>query len=69
MDNSGLLTPPRDASAFASAVAALLADADRRRMMAEAAARFVSEKRSITQAAAELVAALAAADAIRAMRR
>ena len=64
--HSGVLTPPRDPSAFASAVAALLADAERRRAMAEAAARFVSEQRSITQAAAELAAALAAAEAIRA---
>jgi glycosyltransferase involved in cell wall biosynthesis len=66
---SAVLTPPRDPSAFASAVAALLGDAERRRAMAEAAARFVSERRSIAQAAAELAAALAAAAAIRAMRR
>ena len=65
---SAMLTPPRDPSAFAAAVAALLADAQRRRTMAEAAARFISEKRSITQAAAELAAALAAAETIRAMR-
>ena len=37
--------------------------------MAEAAARFVNAERSIGRAAAELAAALAAADAIRAMRR
>ena len=65
---SAMLTPPRDPSAFAAAVAALLADAQRRRTMAEAAARFVSEKRSITQAAADLAAALAGAETIRAMR-
>jgi glycosyltransferase involved in cell wall biosynthesis len=65
---SAILTPPRDPSAFASAVATLLDDAERRRAMAAAAARFVSERRSIAQAAAELAAALAAADAIRARR-
>jgi glycosyltransferase involved in cell wall biosynthesis len=66
--HSAVLTPPRDPTAFASAVAALLADADRRRAMAKAAARFVSERRSIAQAAAELAAAFAAAAAIRARR-
>ena len=66
--HSGVLTPPRDPSAFASAVATLLGDAERRRAMAAAAARFVSERCSIAQAAAELAAALAAAAAIRARR-
>jgi glycosyltransferase involved in cell wall biosynthesis len=66
--HSAVLTPPRDPSAFASAVAELLADAERRRAMADTAGRFVSEQRSITQAAAELAAALAAAEAIRARR-
>jgi glycosyltransferase involved in cell wall biosynthesis len=64
--HSAVLTPPRDPSAFANAVATLLDDPEHRRAMAAAAARFVSEQRSIAQAAAELAAALVAADAIRA---
>jgi glycosyltransferase involved in cell wall biosynthesis len=65
----GILTPPRDPSAFAHAVQDLLERPERRHAMAEAAARFVGAERSIERAAAELSAALAAADAIRAMRR
>jgi glycosyltransferase involved in cell wall biosynthesis len=65
----GILTPPRDPSAFAHAVQGLLERPERRHAMAEAAARFVSAERSIERAAAELSAALAAADTIRAMRR
>jgi glycosyltransferase involved in cell wall biosynthesis len=67
--HSAVLTPPRDPSAFASAVATLLNDAERRCTMAEAAARFVHDERGIGRAAAELAAALAAAAAIRARRR
>jgi glycosyltransferase involved in cell wall biosynthesis len=65
---SALLTPLRDPSAFASAVATLLDDAERRRAMAAAAARFVSERRSIVQAASGLVVAIGAAEVIRARR-
>jgi glycosyltransferase involved in cell wall biosynthesis len=66
---SGILTPPRDPVAFVSAVRDLLERAERRQAMAEAAAQLVSSERSIGRAAAELASALAAADAIRAMRR
>ena len=66
---SGVLAAPRDPAAFARAVRDLLAQPQRRQAMGEAAARFVAEERSIGRAAALLSAALAAADAIRAMRR
>jgi glycosyltransferase involved in cell wall biosynthesis len=66
---SGVLTPPGEPDAFAGAVRDLLAQPARRQAMAEAAARFVAEERSIGRAAAELGSAFAAADAIRAMRR
>jgi glycosyltransferase involved in cell wall biosynthesis len=66
---SGVLTPPRDPSAFAGAVRDLLDCPERRQAMAAAAARFVSEERSIGRAAAALSSALAAAEAIRAVRR
>jgi glycosyltransferase involved in cell wall biosynthesis len=66
---SGVLTAAGDPGAFARAVRDLLARPERRQAMAEAAARFVAEERSIGRAAAELSSALAAADAIRAMRR
>jgi glycosyltransferase involved in cell wall biosynthesis len=66
---SGILPPPRDPVAFAGAVSDLLEHPPRRQAMAEAAAQFVSEERSIGRAAVELASALAAADAIRAMRR
>jgi glycosyltransferase involved in cell wall biosynthesis len=65
---SGILTPPREPGAFASAVRELLECSPRRQAMAEAAAQFVANERSIGRAAAELTSALAAADAIRAMR-
>jgi glycosyltransferase involved in cell wall biosynthesis len=65
---SGMLTPPRDALAFASAMRELLERPERRRAMAGAALRYVSERRSIERAAADLSAALAAAAAIRALR-
>ena len=66
---SGVLTAPGEPGAFARAVRDLLARPERRQAMAAAAARFVVEERSIGRAAAELSSALAAADAIRAMRR
>jgi glycosyltransferase involved in cell wall biosynthesis len=66
---SGVLTAPRDPDAFARAVRDLLERPQHRRALAAAAARFVVEERSIGRAAAELSAALAAAAAIRAMRR
>jgi glycosyltransferase involved in cell wall biosynthesis len=66
---SAVLTAPRDASAFASAVRGMLERPDRRHAMAEAAARFAHDERGIKHAAAELAAALAAAAAIRALRR
>jgi glycosyltransferase involved in cell wall biosynthesis len=66
---SGILTPPRDPVAFASAVRDLLQRPERRHAMAEAAARFVSQERGIGHTAAELSSALAAAEAIRARRR
>ena len=61
--------PARDAGAFASAVRAMLEHPQRRHAMADAAARFVREERSIARAAGELSSALAAAAAIRASRR
>lgn len=66
---SGVLAAPRDPGAFAAAVRAVLERPQRRHAMAEAAMRFVLEERSIGRAAAELASALAAAEAIRAMRR
>jgi glycosyltransferase involved in cell wall biosynthesis len=66
---SGVLTAPRDPDAFAAAVRELLERPERRQALAEGAARFVLEERSIGRAAAELSSALAAADGIRARRR
>ncbi len=51
---TGILTPPGDVEAFASAIAHLLADDDRRRAMGETARRFVFEERSLEAAAAKL---------------
>jgi glycosyltransferase involved in cell wall biosynthesis len=65
----GILMPPRDPSGLARAVRDLLARPERRLAMGEAAARFVGEERSIGRAAVELAAAIAAAAAIRAVRR
>jgi glycosyltransferase involved in cell wall biosynthesis len=65
---TGLLTPPRDVQAFARAVEALLADPDRRLVMAGAAWRFVAGQRSLEQAATALDGALHDAMAIRAGR-
>jgi glycosyltransferase involved in cell wall biosynthesis len=67
-DLTGILTPPRDIGAFAQAVGALLNDADRRRVMAQNAWRFVAEQRSLAHAADVLDAALRDAEAIRAAR-
>lgn len=66
---SGVLTPPRDPVALADAARTLIEQPDRRQTMAEAALAFVAAERSIERAAAELSAALAAADEIRALRR
>jgi glycosyltransferase involved in cell wall biosynthesis len=67
--HSGVLAAPGDPGAFAAAVRDLLERPERRHAMAEAAVRFVAEERSIDRAAAELTAALGAAEAIRAKRR
>jgi glycosyltransferase involved in cell wall biosynthesis len=66
---SGVLAAPRDPDAFAAAAGDLLERPQRRHALGEAATRFVVEARSLGRAAAELASALAAADAIRAMRR
>jgi glycosyltransferase involved in cell wall biosynthesis len=66
---SGVLTAPHEPDAFSGAVRDLLERPERRQAMAEAAARFVVEERSMGRAAAELASALLAAEAIRAMRR
>jgi glycosyltransferase involved in cell wall biosynthesis len=66
---SGVLTAPRDPDAFAAAVRELLERPERRQALAEGAARFVLEERSIGRAATELASALVAAAAIRARRR
>ncbi|MBB3134717.1 glycosyltransferase involved in cell wall biosynthesis [Rhizobium pisi] len=48
---TGLLTPDGDVAAYASAVAALLDDRERRDAMGQAARRFVLEERSLAMAA------------------
>lgn len=58
---TGIVTPPGDPAAFGDAVAALLADPDRRRVMGLAARLFVAEERSLANAAAVLREALNAA--------
>jgi glycosyltransferase involved in cell wall biosynthesis len=55
---SGLLTPPGDATAFAEAVASLLEDAALRRSMGEAAAGRVRRDQSLEAASARLDAFL-----------
>ncbi len=55
---TGLLVPAGEPQAFADAVASLLADEPRRRLLAEAARRFVSEERSVTVMARRLSEAL-----------
>lgn len=57
----GLLVPPRDAAAFAGAVAQLLDDAPARRAMGEAARRKVHEQHDLPVAAAALDRLLAEA--------
>ncbi|MES0008781.1 glycosyltransferase family 4 protein [Mesorhizobium sp. M0062] len=51
---TGLLTPPGDVAAFASAIARLLANNDERTIMAAEARRFVLEERSLGAAKARL---------------
>ncbi|RCS22627.1 glycosyltransferase family 1 protein [Phyllobacterium salinisoli] len=56
---TGLLTPPGDVEAFASAIERLLGNERERMMMADAAWRFVHEERSLEVAAVRLAAMLA----------
>ena len=58
---TGLLTPPGDDAAFASAVATLLAEPDRRHRMATAARRRVRERHSLEAAGKALARAIEAA--------
>lgn len=51
---TGVLTPPRDAAAFAEALAVLMANAPRRRAMGQAAHAFVAGERLIDHAAQQL---------------
>ncbi|QRM53879.1 glycosyltransferase family 4 protein [Sinorhizobium sp. BG8] len=51
---TGFLTPERDTTAYAAAIAGLLTNSERRRSMAEAARRFVGEERSLAPATARL---------------
>ncbi len=57
---TGLLTPARDADAFAAAVAGLIEDGARRERMAAAARRFVQGERSLGHAAMIIADALSA---------
>jgi len=57
---TGVLTPARDAAAFATAIVGLLGDDVRRRYMAAAASRFVHGERSLERAATVLADALSA---------
>jgi glycosyltransferase involved in cell wall biosynthesis len=66
---SGVLAPPRDPAALASAVRDLLEQPGRRRALAAAAMSFVATEHGIEQAATLLSAALAAAKTIRALRQ
>ncbi|QFU18049.1 glycosyltransferase [Microvirga thermotolerans] len=50
-DETGILTPPGDADAFARAAGALVVDADLRRRMGASAMRFVREQRDLEPAA------------------
>ena len=53
-DKTGILTPPGDVSAFATAILQLLTDDLQRRSMARAARRFVGDERSSSIAALRL---------------
>jgi glycosyltransferase involved in cell wall biosynthesis len=66
---SGILTAGRDPGAFANAVRGMLQCSQRRHAMAEQAAQFVVQERSIGRASGELASALAGAAATRASRR
>jgi glycosyltransferase involved in cell wall biosynthesis len=55
---TGLLTPPGNVSAYASAITRLLSDKDEQRQMGQAARSFVLEERSLDGAAARLDAML-----------
>lgn len=57
---NGLLVPPRDAAALAEALATLLADADQRRALGEAAHQTVAERFDLAHNAARLEALFAA---------
>ena len=63
--STGILTPPRDAAAFADAIARLLDDAALRRSMSQAARSFVFEERSLETAAARLGSILQGVEAMR----
>jgi len=66
---TGILCAPRDARAFADAVAALLDDPARRAAMAARARAFVAGERSLARAVGTLTDALTAAQSIREARR
>jgi glycosyltransferase involved in cell wall biosynthesis len=66
---TGILCAPRDARAFADAVAALLDDPARRGAMAARAQAFVAGERSLARAVGTLTDALTAAQSIREARR
>ena len=63
--STGILTPPRDAAAFADAIARLLDDAALRRSMSQAARSFVFEERSLETATARLGSILQGVEAMR----
>ncbi|HEX8982076.1 MAG TPA: glycosyltransferase [Ktedonobacterales bacterium] len=58
--HSGLLVPPRDAAALAETLATLLADANQRRALGEAALQVVAERFDLAHNAARLEALFAA---------
>ena len=53
-DSTGIVVPPGDAEAFASAVEALLADADRRAMMGAAGRRSVLARFAFDRLSADI---------------